>query len=93
MKILMVNRVLYRRSASESVMLCLADTLQRMGHHVAFFAQDHPANPILPDAYVISHRPRAACRPPGGSSATRAPRSACATALPPTALTWPWCGR
>lgn len=38
MNILMVNRVLYRRSASESVMLCLADALQRMGHHVAFFA-------------------------------------------------------
>ena len=58
MKILMVNRVLYRRSASESIMLCLAETLQRMGHHVAFFAQDHPANPSLPDAYVISPPPQ-----------------------------------
>lgn len=58
MKILMVNRVLYRRSASESVMLCLAETLEGMGHHVAYFAQDDPHNLPLKDAYVVTAPPQ-----------------------------------
>ncbi len=57
MKILMVNRVLYRRSAAESEMFRLADALQAMGHQVSFFALDDPQNPPLRDAYVIRHPP------------------------------------
>ncbi|MBR4080781.1 MAG: glycosyltransferase [Clostridia bacterium] len=54
MKILMVNRTLYSRSAAETVMFCLADTLERMGHEVTYFAQEHPRNENVPGAYVIT---------------------------------------
>ena len=57
MKILMVNRVLYRRSAAESEMFRLAEALQSMGHQISFFALDDPRNPPLQDAYVIKHPP------------------------------------
>lgn len=54
MKILMINRVLYPRSASETAMFCLAETLEKMGHQVTFFAMDDPRNQQLPGAYVVT---------------------------------------
>ena len=65
MKIL---RVLYPRSASESTMFTLAAELEKLGHHVAWFAGDDPRNQTLPDAFVVT-RPR-----PGEESAFRAHR-------------------
>lgn len=53
MKILFVNRVLYPRSASETAMFCLAETLEKMGHEITFFAQDDQRNQSLPGAYVV----------------------------------------
>ena len=57
MKILMVNRVLYPRSASETVMFRLADALRALGHEVSFFAQDDARNAALPGAYVVKQMP------------------------------------
>lgn len=54
MKILMVNRTLYSRSAAETAMFCLAGALERMGHEVTYFAQEHPRNENVPGAYVIT---------------------------------------
>lgn len=54
MKILMINRTLYSRSAAETAMFCLAGALERMGHEVTYFAQDHPRNENIPNAYVIT---------------------------------------
>lgn len=62
MKILMVNRVLYRRSNAENEMFRLGEALQGMGHQVSFFALDDPRNLPLKDAYVIKHPPMSSGR-------------------------------
>ena len=49
MRVLHVNKFLYRRGGAESYMLDLAEIQQAAGHTVEFFAMDHPKN--LPARY------------------------------------------
>jgi glycosyltransferase involved in cell wall biosynthesis len=53
MRILHVNKFLYRRGGAEAYMLDLAELQATQGHEVAFFGMRHPQNPSLPfeDAY------------------------------------------
>lgn len=44
MRILHVNKFLYRRGGAESYMEDVAGLQRRAGHEVAFFGMDHPAN-------------------------------------------------
>ena len=48
MRILHVNKFLYRRGGAESYMLDLAEAQRATGHEVSFFAMEHPDN--QPDA-------------------------------------------
>ena len=48
MRILHVNKFLYRRGGAESYMLDLAEAQRASGHEVSFFAMEHPDN--QPDA-------------------------------------------
>lgn len=48
MRILQVNKYLYRRGGAESYMFDLADLLTGAGHQVAFFGMAHPDNIPLP---------------------------------------------
>ena len=45
MRILHVNKFLYRRGGAEGYMLDLAELQVRAGHEVAFYGMDHPENP------------------------------------------------
>jgi glycosyltransferase involved in cell wall biosynthesis len=45
MRILHVNKFLYRRGGAEGYMLDVAELQARAGHEVAFFGMDHPDNP------------------------------------------------
>lgn len=49
MRILHVNKFLYRRGGAEAYALDLADAQRAAGHEVGFFAMDHPEN--QPDAH------------------------------------------
>ncbi|MBV8982288.1 MAG: glycosyl transferase family 1, partial [Acidimicrobiia bacterium] len=44
MRILHVNKYLYRRGGAESYMQAVAALQRSAGHDVAFFGMDHPAN-------------------------------------------------
>ena len=48
MRILHVNKFLYRRGGAEGYMLDLAELQVRAGHEVAFYGMDHPENPPRP---------------------------------------------
>ena len=48
MRILHVNKYLYRRGGAESYMQAVADLQRDAGHEVAFFGMDHPDNELLP---------------------------------------------
>jgi glycosyltransferase involved in cell wall biosynthesis len=48
MRILHVNKFLYRRGGAEGYMLDLAELQVRAGHEVVFFGMDHPENPPQP---------------------------------------------
>ena len=48
MRVLHVNKFLYRRGGAEGYMLDLAELQAKAGHEVAFFGMDHPENPPLP---------------------------------------------
>jgi glycosyltransferase involved in cell wall biosynthesis len=50
MRILHVNKFLYRRGGAEAYMLDLAELQAAQGHDVAFFGMRHPQNPSLPFA-------------------------------------------
>ena len=50
MRILHVNKFLYRRGGAEAYMLDLAELQAAQGHEVAFFGMRHPQNPSLPFA-------------------------------------------
>lgn len=50
MRILHVNKFLYRRGGAEAHMDAVARLQAGAGHEVAFFGMDHPANPSLPFA-------------------------------------------
>lgn len=48
MRILHVNKFLYRRGGAEAYLLDLAELQRRAGHEVAFFGMRHPRNPAYP---------------------------------------------
>jgi glycosyltransferase involved in cell wall biosynthesis len=48
MRILHVNKFLYRRGGAEAYMLDLAEAQAQAGHEVAFYGMRHPENPALP---------------------------------------------
>lgn len=48
MKILHVNKFLYRRGGAEAYLFDLASLQQRAGHDVAFFGMSHPENDAMP---------------------------------------------
>jgi len=48
MRVLHVNKFLYRRGGAEGYMLDLAELQAKAGHEVAFFGMEHPENPPLP---------------------------------------------
>src|SRR5207237_3045728 len=48
MRILHVNKYLYRRGGAESYMQAVAELQREAGHEVAFFGMDHPDNERLP---------------------------------------------
>jgi glycosyltransferase involved in cell wall biosynthesis len=50
MRILHVNKFLYRRGGAEAYMLDLAELQAQAGHEIAFFGMRHPENPSLPFA-------------------------------------------
>ena len=50
MRVLHVNKFLYRRGGAEAYMLDLAELQAENGHEVAFFGMRHPQNPTLPFA-------------------------------------------
>ena len=50
MRVLHVNKFLYRRGGAEAYMLDLAELQASQGHEVAFFGMRHPQNPSLPFA-------------------------------------------
>jgi glycosyltransferase involved in cell wall biosynthesis len=62
LRILHVNKFLYRRGGAEGYMLDLADLQLGAGHEVAFFGMDHPENPPRP--YQEHFRPYAQLEPP-----------------------------
>src|SRR5664279_4494482 len=47
MRILQVNKFMYRRGGAEAYMLDLSEILRSAGHEVAFFGMQHPENPPL----------------------------------------------
>lgn len=48
MRVLHVNKFLYRRGGAEAYMLDVADLQAAAGHEVAYFGMRHPENPPLP---------------------------------------------
>lgn len=65
LRILHVNKYLYRRGGAEAYMLELADLQGRHGHEVAFFGMDHPDNP--PQRYAAHLPPFVSLDPPPSS--------------------------
>ena len=62
MRILHVNKFLYRRGGAEAYMLELAEMQRALGHEVSFFGMQHPDNEPMPlQAYFP---PRAEFEPP-----------------------------
>lgn len=51
MRVLHVNKFLYRRGGAEAYVLDLADLQRAAGHEVALFGMQHPENPPLPYAH------------------------------------------
>lgn len=56
MRILHVNKFLYRRGGAESYMLDLAEAQRAHGHDVAFFAMQHPENDTDPNDDLFPSR-------------------------------------
>ncbi len=56
MRILHVNKFLYRRGGAESYMLDLAESQRQRGDHVAFFSMEHPENDIDPNEDLFPDR-------------------------------------
>ena len=70
MRILHVNKFLYRRGGAEAYMLDLAELQEKAGDAVAFFGMDHPLNP--PHAYQDSFPPNLELNPPPAGLGARA---------------------
>lgn len=62
MRILHVNKFLYRRGGAEAYMLDISSLQARAGHEVAYFAMAHPDNE--PSEYEASFPPRVDFDPP-----------------------------
>lgn len=69
MRILHVNKFLYRRGGAEGYMLDLAELQRGRGHNVSFFAMEHPDN--QPDANADLFPPRMELNPPPSGVAAR----------------------
>ncbi len=65
MKILHVNKFLYRRGGAESYMLDLAQEQRAQGHQVTFFAMAHPDNEPDPNDDLFPARMELNPPPPG----------------------------
>jgi glycosyltransferase involved in cell wall biosynthesis len=53
MRVLHVNKFLYRRGGAESYLFDLADLQRRAGHDVEFFGMAHPENEVMPLASLF----------------------------------------
>ncbi len=69
MRILHVNKFLYRRGGAEGYMLDLAELQRGRGHDVSFFAMEHPDNQADPNADLFP--PRMELNPPPSGVAAR----------------------
>ena len=69
MRVLHINKFLYRRGGAESYMLDLAELQRAQGDEVAFYAMDHPDN--LPDPRQDTFAPRMELNPPPAGLAGR----------------------
>jgi glycosyltransferase involved in cell wall biosynthesis len=65
-RILHVNKYLYRRGGAESYMQGVADLQRQAGHEVAFFGMDHPDND--PQPYAAHFPPYVELEPPPPSA-------------------------
>lgn len=72
MRILHVNKFLYRRGGAESYMLGLADHQRSAGHEVAFFGMRHPDNDLHPYAWAFPPEVEFEPPPPGAVGKLRA---------------------
>ncbi len=70
MRILHVNKFLYRRGGAEAYLFDLAALQARAGHEVAFFGMAHPENPPL--QYDADFPPHVQLEPPPGGIVPRA---------------------
>ena len=66
MKLLMINRMLFPRSAVENAMFRLAESLEKLGHEIIWFVRDHEDNLPLENSYA------APVRAPGDENRLRA---------------------
>ncbi len=69
MRILHVNKFLYRRGGAEGYLLDLAELQRAQGHDVSFFAMDHPDNQADVNADLFP--PRMELNPPPSGVAAR----------------------
>src|SRR5439155_7747370 len=69
-RILHVNKYLYRRGGAESYMQELAALQRDAGHQVAFFGMDHPEND--PQPYATHFPPYLELEPPPASAVAKA---------------------
>lgn len=69
MRILHVNKFLYRRGGAEAYMLDVAELQRAAGHDVEFFAMEHPDN--VPSAYDSAFPPYMELDPPPERLGTR----------------------
>lgn len=70
MRILHINKFLYRRGGAEGYMLDVAAAQQRDGHEVAFFGMDHPENTV--GDFAACFPSRLELQPPPGTLTGRA---------------------
>ncbi|MBS43841.1 MAG: glycosyl transferase family 1 [Nocardioides sp.] len=70
MRILHVNKFLYRRGGAESYMLDVAAEQRAAGHHVGFFSMEHPDNDEDPNGDLFPSRME--LNPPPDGAAARA---------------------
>jgi glycosyltransferase involved in cell wall biosynthesis len=67
MRILHVNKYLYRRGGAEGYMLDLAELQARAGHEVRFYGMDHPENPPELDGAPLAPNVELDPPPPGAA--------------------------
>lgn len=56
MRILMINRVLFPRSAVENVMFRMAHAFEAQGHEICYFVREHEENLLLEGSYAAPRR-------------------------------------